>query len=155
VPAFCVACLGTVVNHHDPQGACLVALTAWKKDSCEWSELAPLYPTFAFANRSDVPASAAQQAQSLVALPKPLWMETWGSRWFQQRQQWWDAQRKRYRPSVWALIQRLAGYQIYTTLDFRPRMVDYKLCGQDTPPSFKPETDMLLCFIPDRPWKQV
>jgi hypothetical protein len=43
-------------------------------------------------------------------------------KWHQQRQQWWDAQRKRYRPQVWATIDKLSEYGIYTTLDFRPEM---------------------------------
>ena len=46
-------------------------------------------------------------------------------KWHQQRQQWWDAQRKRYRPQVWALIDQISEYGIYTTLDFRPEMDKY------------------------------
>lgn len=49
-------------------------------------------------------------------------------KWYQQRQQWWDAQRKRYRPQVWTLIDRLSEYGIYTTLDFRPEMHSYVDC---------------------------
>ena len=40
--------------------------------------------------------------------PKPEWLKVWESSWYQQRQQWWDANRKRYRPTVWALVDRLA-----------------------------------------------
>ena len=46
-------------------------------------------------------------------------------KWYQQQQQWWDAQRKRYRPQVWALIDQISEYGIYTTLDFRPEMDKY------------------------------
>ena len=57
------------------------------------------------------------------------------AKWYQQRQQWWDAQRKRYRPQVWALIDQLSQYGIYTTLDFRPEMDKYaeqRVAAQDS-----------------------
>ncbi len=82
-------------------------------------------------------------------------MEPWQTQWFQQRQQWWDAQRKRYRPQVWTLIDRLAEAGIYTVLDFRPLMAEYKLCGQTVPEGFDPTTDMLICFVPNKSWKKI
>lgn len=43
---------------------------------------------------------------------------------------------------------------MYTTLDFRPDLGKYHLCGLDLPPDYDPAQDLLLCFVPDRKWKR-
>ena len=87
-------------------------------DSCAEREISVPHNSYVLTDESDLPTAAAP----LRPLPKPKWMDAWKIKWHQERQQWWDAQRKRYRPQVWAAIDRLASYGIYTTLDFRPEM---------------------------------
>jgi hypothetical protein len=69
-------------------------------------------------------------------------------KWHQQRQQWWDAQRKRYRPQVWALIDQISKYGIYTTLDFRPEMDKYA----DSPPALHIEQHARRVAIQSKDW---
>ena len=48
--------------------------------------------------------------------------------------QWWDAQRKQYRPQVWSMVERLTRQGLYTQLDFRPKFsAGTSYCGAPCP----------------------
>ena len=159
VPEFCEPCVNKMVDNYHQAGACISAIQGWKLAMCPpFEELEQIYASSSdleYGQRADLALSQQDVSRPLLALPKAAWMEPWNAAWYQQRQQWWDAQRKRYRPQVWALIERLNQAGIYTVLDFRPLMSNYQLCGHSVPPGYEPTTDMLLCFMPPQPWKKL
>ena len=174
-PQFCSLCLSAVVNIHEPNDSCIVGLNAWHRASCITDkEREAMTATDAAAQQEHAEgAFASSSVSAALRLPqKPSWLQTWEHNWDALRQQqWWDAQRKRFRPTVWALVTRLQQFGIYTSLT--PMQVEKAatsssssamdeqaavaytapnnaegLCGRDVPPDYEPNTDLLLCFVP-------